>query len=448
MNRDLIWEDNRGILRGVMRIGRQKGQWLLWSAVSLLLMASGCQRYLVDTPNLLIHQDPLQVYAGCPEDCQSSVASVLYATDRNPMVDSNSARTYGYGRATTLSFGVANVSLHPHPSWQELIQESTNAKRSRQYALKLGDIQEVGWMKPVHPSAQESEPGLIISRSRVLEKPVELEQQKQFEDLLRNRLAQTPRKDVYLFVHGFNNTFEDAVFRAAEVWHFMGRVGVPIAYSWPAGRGGLRGYAYDRESGEFTVSHLRHFIKVIAECPDVERLHLVAHSRGTDVTISALRELHLGYAAQGKPTQRELKLENLVLAAPDVDEEVFTQRFVGENLLRAAHRTTIYASAHDKAIELSDLIFASRNRLGTLAVKDFSPKIKQALAKMPNVQFIECKVTGWTLSHSYVFTHPAALSDLILVLRDRRPPGAENGRPLHQPAEGVWELTDNYLAAK
>ena len=76
---------------------------------------------------------------------------------------------------------------------------------------------------------------------------------------------------------------------------------------------------YDRESGEFSVSHLREFIKNVAGCPDVERIHLVAHSRGTDVTISALRELNLHYRAQGKSTQAELKLENLVLAAPDVD---------------------------------------------------------------------------------------------------------------------------------
>jgi esterase/lipase superfamily enzyme len=226
----------------------------------------------------------------------------------------------------------------------------------------------------------------------------------------------------------------------------MGRVGVPIAYTWPAGLGGIRGYAYDRESGEFTVGHLREFIRSVATCPGVERVHLVAHSLGVHVTISALLELHLIYAAQGKSTQCELKLENLVLAAPDVDEELFMQRFVGENLLKAARRTTIYASQYDKAIELSDIIFASRRRLGTLAVKDFSPKMKQGLAKLPNVQFIECKVSGWLLSHSYVFTHPAALSDLILVLRDRRDPGAANGRPLRQRAEGIWELTDDYLA--
>ena len=77
---------------------------------------------------------------------------------------------------------------------------------------------------------------------------------------------------------------------------------------------------------------------------------------------------------------------------------------------------------------------------------DIAPVARRQLAKMPNVQFIECKVkTSFIQSHSYVFTNPAALSDLILVLRDRRPPGAEHGRPLRQPAEGIWELDQNYL---
>jgi esterase/lipase superfamily enzyme len=265
-------------------------------------------------------------------------------------------------------------------------------------------------------------------------------------DELRRRLDQSPQKDVYIFVHGFNNTFEDGIFLVAEVWHFMGRVGVPVAYSWPAGRGGIRGYAYDRESGEFSVPHLRRFIKTIAECPGVERIHLIGHSRGADVTVSALRELHLGFVAQGKSTRTELKLENLVLAAPDIDEEVFAQRFVSEGMLQSAGRITVYVSNYDRAIEAADWLFASRQRIGTLGIQDISPKVRAALARLPNVQLIECKLAStWALNHGYLFTHPAALSDLILVLRDRKDPGAENGRPLRRPVEGVWELTEEYL---
>jgi hypothetical protein len=103
-------------------------------------------------------------------------------------------------------------------------------------------------------------------------------------------------------------------------------------------------------------------------------------------------------------------------------------------------------STSDRAIEAADIIFASKQRLGSLSVKDVSPKIRQMLANLPHVQLIECKLGGWSLNHGYVFSSPAVLSDLILVLRDGRGPGVQNGRPLNQPAEGVWELTDSYLA--
>ncbi len=423
-----------------MRIVR-KTHWLL---LILLLPAAGCHRYLVATPNLLRHPDGRAIYADCPENCAKSEAEILYATDRTVELVGVAGKrvVYGHGRSTSLAFGVASVSLAPHPRWEELLQNSTREKRSRDYELKLTGTQEMGRLKPLLEQAQLSEHGLEITRTMLQERD---DQRQHLHDLLRLRLAQTSHKDVFIFIHGVNNGFDDAVFRAAEVWHFMGRVGVPIAYSWPAGLGGIRGYAYDRESGEFTVTHLRRFLKTVAECPGVERIHLIGHSRGCDVTITALRELNLAYRAQGKSTQHELKLENLVLAAPDVDEEVFMQRFVGENLLQAARRTTIYASQHDKAIEAADLIFASRRRLGMLTGKDINPRIRQGLAKLPNVQFIECKVSGIWMSHSYAFTHPAALSDLILVLRDRRNPGAAHGRPLLQPAEGTWELTDDYL---
>ncbi|HZZ82859.1 MAG TPA: alpha/beta hydrolase [Gemmataceae bacterium] len=399
--------------------------------ICLLVFVAGCERHLVATPNVLQDQDPQRVFADCPPDRQTPLAAVVYATDR---VADKDAR-YGVGRSSGLAFGVASVSLSSQASWPELARDSTLANRSRDYTLKLADVRTDGEM-----------PSPLGSGDKILQASATTETNK-LHGLLRDALAQSGHKDAFIFVHGFNSTFDDSVFRAAEVWHFMGRVGVPIAYSWPAGFGGPRGYPYDRESGEFTVTHLRQFLKSVAACPEVERVHVIAHSRGCDVVMSALRELNLEMAAAGLDTRGTLKLENLVLAAPDVDEEVFLQRFMAENLLQTARRTSIYYSPGDRAIEASEIVFASR-RLGSLGSKDFSPLIKERLAQMPTVHFIECNLSGITQMHSYLFTHPAALSDLILLLRDRREPGQANGRPLRPLADGVWELTDAYGARK
>jgi esterase/lipase superfamily enzyme len=156
-----------------------------------------------------------------------------------------------------------------------------------------------------------------------------------------------------------------------------------------------------------------------------------------------LRELNLEMSAQARSTRHALKLENVVLAAPDVDEDIFLMRYIAEDLLAAAARTTVYVSPYDRTIELSGALFASR-RVGALGVKDLGPRIRAALVQAPSLQFVECKVSGLAQSHNYPFTHPAALSDLILVLRDRREPG-DAARPLRRLGRGIWELTDDYL---
>ncbi len=402
---------------------------------------AGCAggRQLVATPNVLVGKDPEQVFAACPGAYQGADLEVLYATDRKP----DGLGGYGYDRSRKLAFGVATVALKPEPVWKQLAFDSTRRERRSSYTLAAGGCQQLGTFDALLERLEPHADGVRLAAEAVTDFA---EQQKRFQGALAERLAQAPQKDVYVFVHGYNNTFEDAVFRAAEVWHFLGRSGVPVVYSWPAGFGGLRGYARDRESGEFTVFHFKYFLRMVAGAPGVERVHVIAHSRGTDVAISALRELHIAYQAQGKETREELKLENLVLAAPDLDEDVFLQRFVAENLLRAARRTTVYTRTNDVALELADVAFASRRRVGMLGPRDFSPHARAVLAKLPNLQFVDCQVTHFSTSHDYVFAHPAALSDLILVLRDGRDPGAANGRPLIQPVEGVWELHNDYPA--
>lgn len=410
-------------------------------AVAAMLGGPGCatRRTLAPTPILLQNVDPQAAFADCPDGCRRPEMEVLFVTDRSP---GDLRSPYGSGRSRHLEFGAAVASFDSAGTWKQLSVDSTMSKRAGSYDLTLASSRALGRIDSLPPRRTVPAPMGDVTQASATESDLQIAA---FQQTLSERLARTARKEVFVYVHGFNVTFEDAVFRAGEIWHFLGRIGVPVAYTWPAGFGGLRGYAYDRESGEFTVTHLKQFLLAVAACPQVERLHVVAHSRGTDVAISALRELHIAYQAQGRSTADALKLENLVLAAPDLDEEVFFQRFVAENMLGAARRTTIYASRNDRALELADLIFSSTKRVGMLRPRDVTPRIRQALAKIPNVQFIECRVPRQVFGHDYVFENPAAMSDLILVLRDRRPPGAEHGRPLHQPVEGTWELNADYL---
>ena len=55
--------------------------------------------------------------------------------------------------------------------------------------------------------------------------------------------------------------------------------------TWPAGgsRGAFLGYNVDRESGEFAVADMRKAIRAIGQTEGLRGVHIIAHSRGTDV---------------------------------------------------------------------------------------------------------------------------------------------------------------------
>jgi hypothetical protein len=148
-----------------------------------------------------------------------------------------------------MAFGTATVSLAPSPSWEELVRLSGQGRENPGFQLDVVRVKEEGEVV-LTPESLEVVGGRL---RRTAESFRELETEKsKFLALVKSRLEGSAEKDVYLYVHGFNNTFYDAVARAAILWQSIGRQGVFIAYTWPAGHGGPFGYFYDRESGEST----------------------------------------------------------------------------------------------------------------------------------------------------------------------------------------------------
>jgi esterase/lipase superfamily enzyme len=266
---------------------------------------------------------------------------------------------------------------------------------------------------------------------------------------LRSRLALTSRKEVFVFVHGVGNDFETAVRAVAEGWHFLGREGVPIAYSWPAGRGGLLFYAYDRESGEFTVFHLKQLFELLAGTPEVEKVHVISHSRGTDVVMTALRELVLQSRAAGRDPRRFFKIENVLLIAPDLDFEVVMQRLVAEALGPAFGRITVYVNAEDNAISAANLLFNSRLRLGALQRSVLSDRQQKLLEEIANLDIIAYRGrVGGQFGHGYFRDNPAVSSDILGTLRYGWEPGKGTRRDLQRMGDSnFWVIDDNYLTS-
>ena len=80
---------------------------------------------------------------------------------------------------------------------------------------------------------------------------------------MAQRLCQrrAPDRSVLVFIHGFNNRFEDSVYRFAQIVHDSGAHSVPILVTWPS-RGSALAYGYDRESTNYTRNALENAVSV------------------------------------------------------------------------------------------------------------------------------------------------------------------------------------------
>ncbi len=176
-------------------------------------------------------------------------------------------------------------------------------------------------------------------------------------------------KDVLLYVHGFNETFESAVASAAQIADGVGWQGRTALFTWPSG-GRLIAYQYDRESAMWSRDGFEEALKALADNPTVGRVHIVAHSMGTLLTLETLRQLR---ASAGEAAIA--RIGAVVLAAPDIDIDQFEQ--VVRRLDGLASRITVISATNDRALAVSARLAggvaragaAERERLQALGVR-------------------------------------------------------------------------------
>ena len=203
-----------------------------------------------------------------------------------------------------------------------------------------------------------------------------------------------------------------------------------------------------RESGEFTVLHLKRFISLLERCSNVETGHVIAHSRGTDVLMTAVRELAIHHRATG--SSRDPRLHNLILVAADLDVDVSTTRIIAERADQVADRFTLYTSTSDMALAAASDVMHSRKRVGQITGQAIPEFVRAYVRERPEqIAVIRVMKPRGALGHSYFVDDPAVLSDLILLVRDDLAPGAETGRPLDlDPTKTIWLLEPDYPAVE
>lgn len=166
-------------------------------------------------------------------------------------------------------------------------------------------------------------------------------------------------RDVLVFVHGYNTSFADAAYRFAQIVNDAGFKGVAVLFTWPS-RGQFLQYPYDRESAIYSRDFLELNLRAIARDIGTTRIDILAHSVGTFLTLEALRQASIrGDGSFGG------KLRDVMLAAPDVDLDVFRTQ------MRQIRRpVTVFVSADDRALAFSRRFAGDKTRLGAISARD------------------------------------------------------------------------------
>ncbi len=331
-----------------------------------------------------------------------AVQSLFYATDRQPTGDKDPYRFFGSGRAKggTLHYGRCEVTI---------------------------PVRE-------HREGQVESPLLGFEFLRnpkkhiVLKSVQPLEHEAFFEavskDLRQAEFEAEWADDMLIFVHGYNVRFDQAARRTAQIAYDIRFDGVPVMFSWPS-NGSFMGYLADRENIEWSVSHIEQFLDEMVSKLPAGRVHLIAHSMGNEGVLRALRRLARRHAADGKPL-----FENVILAAPDFDAQIFVEQYAS-HIKHLARRWTLYASNKDQALNLSTTLRKAR-RLGIpVAVAD----------GIDTIDATGVEVTPWSVPefHSYYATKKQVMRDLVSVLRGEEPKRRNLAQSLKN-GEAYWSL--------
>jgi esterase/lipase superfamily enzyme len=323
------------------------------------------------------------------------VVPVLFGTDRlrdnDAKAGSKGAKRIAYsaGRARRLELGRALVSV-------PAVHKVPNIERP--FALRLPYFNVV-----LYEEAEDPKRHFTIKEMQVLPRD-------KFLAAARDRLGggRDYKDHAVVFVHGFNTDFDHALYRAAQIAYDLQFDGAVFLYSWPAG-GSVLGYARDRDSATQAEPYLKEFLGLVLQESGAKSVSVIAHSMGNLPLLNVLRDL-------GPNLPPGVRLDELILAAPDVDRDVFI------NLIGAikgyGRGITLYCSANDRAMIASRQVAGGVPRAG-----DVPGEGPLVIPGVDTIDVTETSTDVLALNHSSYAERSALLNDIGLLLQTgQRPP--------------------------
>ena len=183
---------------------------------------------------------------------------------------------------------------------------------------------------------------------------------------------------IFLFVHGFNNSFQESLLRLAQLQADAQIDGVPILFSWPS-QGRIAAYSEDQDAASYSREYLMSLLTMLTRSPAVGEILVVGHSMGGMLTADALRQLR----TEGK-NQVIARLGRVVLAAPDISAPAFREQVQTIGPLKPP--LLVLVSKDDGALRVSSMLGGGAPRAGAL---DVTNPIVQEAALRAKVQVVD-----------------------------------------------------------
>jgi len=238
----------------------------------------------------------------------------------------------------------------------------------------------------------------------VLARTTSLAQEKFFESV-SSAVQRSETREAFVFIHGYNVSFEDAARRTGQMAFDLNFIGAPIFYSWPS-NGRTAAYIKDETNITWTAPHFEQFLSLLAQYSEANRIHIIAHSMGNRAVCESLKNLSLN-------PQNGIHFSHLILAAPDIDAETFAE--LAGALRQLTERITLYESSRDKALLASKKIHGY-NRAG------------EPLLIIPGLDTIDASLIDTDfLGHSYFSDTWPLLSDIHAILFEDEEPSRRFG---------------------
>ena len=308
----------------------------------------------------------------------------LFATTRAESPSTTMKISFSGSRATKLTFGAARVRI---PEKHEIGQ------------IELPE--KIGfWGYTIYETKEDE------TKHFTIKSVVKLDEQ-DWGDLIKS----TNSKEALIFVHGYNTTFEDALYRNAQIiWDLQYKRGPSILFTW-ASKGQALDYIYDQQSALLARAAFLKLLKMLRDDYKIEKINVLAHSMGNLIVLDAL--------ADEERTQNPVRISELVLAAPDVDRDYFLQ--VAPKVRKITAGMTLYCSATDKAM-IASRELASAPRAGD--VPPNGPII------VPDIDTIDVTALGQEflgLNHDVFAADRSVMNDIKVILTSGiRPPDARS----------------------